>query len=243
MKRIELFKIKSETIVKKDIKFLEKKRMKKIIHGMKMGMYAALIMTVVLLVYTVVYNGAAETRIKQGDQGDKVVLIQEKLKELGIYNGECNGIYDIETANAVKRFQEYNGLKADGVARGETLEAMGLSMYTYSDYEIDILAKLIECEAGEYDLQTMTAVGAVVLNRVKNNAFPDSVVQVIYSGGSFDAIVSGKIYDTQPSELAYRAAEDAMMGFDPTDGALYVLHGGSYGHIITMQSGDLYFGK
>ncbi|MBR5314944.1 MAG: peptidoglycan-binding protein [Clostridia bacterium] len=217
--------------------------MKKTIYGIKMGVCAALLMTVVLLVYTLAFNVATETRIKQGEQGDRVVLVQEKLKELGIYDGECNGIYDIETANAVRRFQEYNGLRADGVARGETLEAMGLALYTYSDYELDVLAKLIESEAGEYDLQTMTAVGAVVLNRVKDNAFPDSIVQVIYSGGSFDSIVTGKINEAMPSELAYRAAEDAMMGFDPTDGALYVLHGGSYGYIITMQSGDLFFGR
>jgi N-acetylmuramoyl-L-alanine amidase len=217
--------------------------MKKAIYGIRMGIFAALLMSVVLLVYTFFYNGATETRIKQGEHGDKVVLVQEKLKELGIYGGECNGVYDIETAAAVKRFQEYNGLRADGVANGETLEAMGLALYTYSDYELDVLAKLIESEAGEYDLQTMTAVGAVVLNRVKNKAFPDSIVQVVYSGSSFDSVMTGKINGVMPSELAYRAAEDAMMGFDPTDGALYVLHGGGYGHIITMQSGDLFFGR
>ena len=87
----------------------------------------------------------------------------------------------------------------------------------------------------------MTAVGAVVMNRVNNIGFPDTVLQVIYSGGSFDSIVNGSINDARPSELAYRAAEDALMGYDPTDGALYVLHGGSQGKIVTFQNGDIYF--
>ena len=81
----------------------------------------------------------------------------------------------------------------------------------------------------------MTAVGAVVINRLNDASFPDSVIQIIYSGGSFDSVTKGKIQDARPSELAYRAAEDAMMGIDPTDGALYVLHGGSYGKIVTLK--------
>lgn len=118
---------------------------------------------------------------------------------------------------------------------------MGLNIYTYSEFEADILAQLIEAEAGGTDLMTMTAVGAVVMNRVSNPSFPDTVLQVIYSGGSFDSIVKGGINNIVPSKLAYRAAEDALMGYDPTDGALYVLHGGSMGRIVTLQSGDIYF--
>ena len=84
----------SETILKTETKKW-RKRMKKTIYGIKMGVCAALLMTVVLLVYTLAFNVATETRIKQGEQGDRVVLVQEKLKELGIYDGERNGIYDM----------------------------------------------------------------------------------------------------------------------------------------------------
>ena len=217
--------------------------MKKMVYGIKASVWASGIMCFVLLVYTLFYNGAVETRLKQGADGEKVVLVQEKLKELGLYDGECDGVYDVETADAVRRFQKYNGIKADGVCGSDTLLELGVMAYGYNDFELDSLAKLIESEAGNTDLQTMTAVGAVVINRIKSPAFPDSVVQVIYSGGAFDSIVDGSIHDAVPSELAYRAAEDALMGFDPTDGALYVLHGGSYGRIVTMQSGDIYFAR
>lgn len=217
--------------------------MKKFLYGARVSIITVLVMCGVLAVYTFIYNGAVETRIESGSDGEKVSLVQNKLKELGLYDGKCDGVYDVDTADAVRRFQEYNGIYADGVCGNQTLQAMGLDIYSYSEFEVDILAKLIEAEAGGTDLQTMTAVGAVVMNRVANMEFPDTVLQVIYSGGSFDSVVDGSIHDARASELAYRAAEDALMGYDPTEGALYVLHGGSMGKLITMQSDGIYFGR
>lgn len=217
--------------------------MKKLLYGIKISAITVIFMCGVMMVYTFFYNGAVETRISSGAEGEKVIMVQQKLKELGLYDGRCDGVYDIDTADAVRRFQEYNGIDADGICSNDTLQAMGLNIYTYNEFEIDVLAKLIEAEAGDTDLMTMTAVGAVVMNRVQNGAFPDTVLQVVYSGGSFDSVMSGDIDAVKPGEMAYRAAEDAMMGYDPSNGALYVYHGGSYGKIITMQSGDIYFAK
>ena len=215
--------------------------MRKFFYGIKVSVVTVLVMCGILTFYTLCYNGAADVRIKSGEEGDRVVMLQEKLKELGLYDGKCNGVYDVATADAVKRFQEYNGLNADGVCTNDTLQAMGLDVYTYTEFEVDVMAKLIEAEAGNTDLQTMTAVGAVVVNRMKSKAFPDTVLQVIYTGGAFDSVVDGSIEEANPSALAYRAAEDALMGYDPTDGALYVSHGGSLGRLVTMESGDLFF--
>lgn len=218
-------------------------KLKKILYGAKVSVITVLVMCGVLTVYTLFYNGTVETRIKNGSDGERVVMVQEKLKELGLYDGKCDGVYDVETADAVRRFQEYNGIYADGVCGNQTLQAMGLNIYTYSEFEVDVLAKLIEAEAGGTDLQTMTAVGAVVVNRVGHESFPDTVLQVVYSGGSFDSVTKGTVQDAVPSELAYRAAEDALMGYDPTQGALYVLHGGSFGKNVTLQCGDIYFAR
>ena len=217
--------------------------MKKILYGMKVSAVTVMVMCGIMMLYTFIYNGAVETRISSGAEGEKVMLVQKKLKELGLYDGKCNGVYDVDTAEAVRRFQEYNGIDADGICSNDTLQAMGLNVYTYNEFEIDVLAKLIEAEAGDTDLMTMTAVGAVVMNRVQNEAFPDTVLQVVYTGGSFDSVMNGSINDAKPSEIAYRAAEDAMMGYDPSNGAMYVYHGGSYGKIVTMQNGDIYFAK
>jgi len=217
--------------------------MKKMLYGIKTSLITALVMCVIMTLYTSLYERTAEVRLNKGDSGDSVVMVQEKLKELGLYGGKCDGVYNVETADAVRRFQEYNGIEANGVCGNETLRALGLNIYTYNDLELDALAKLIEAEAGDTDLQTMTAVGAVVVNRLNDASFPDSVIQIIYSGGSFDSVTNGSIHNAQPSELAYRAANDAMVGFDPTNGALYVLHGGSYGKTVTLKLGDIFFAK
>ena len=52
--------------------------------------------------------------MQKGDQGDDVVLLQERLGELGYYTGKADGDYGNGTASAVKAFQSRNALKATG---------------------------------------------------------------------------------------------------------------------------------
>lgn len=54
--------------------------------------------------------------ISKGAKGDDVKTIQRRLKELKYYTGNINGKMDDDTVKALKKFQENNGLKADGVA-------------------------------------------------------------------------------------------------------------------------------
>ena len=63
--------------------------------------------------------------------GDPVARLQERLKELGYYNGEITRTYDKATQAAVKAFQKANGLKADGVAGQDTQDVL------YSDDTMD----------------------------------------------------------------------------------------------------------
>lgn len=59
--------------------------------------------------------------IKEGDNGDKVVEIQEKLKNLDIYKTEINSIYDHATVAAVLDFQKANALPQTGIVDSATL--------------------------------------------------------------------------------------------------------------------------
>lgn len=66
--------------------------------------------------------GAAATSfetLRRGDDGSAVLELQNALMNLG-YLSEMTGLYDDATYDAVKRFQERNGLTADGVAGNET---------------------------------------------------------------------------------------------------------------------------
>ena len=75
--------------------------MKKIFYGVKVSLVTVLVMCTVMTVYTFIYHGSVETRIKSGEDGERVVIVQKKLKELGLYDGKCDGVYDVETADAV----------------------------------------------------------------------------------------------------------------------------------------------
>ena len=61
---------------------------------------------------------------------------------------------------------------------------------------------------------------AVVLNRVKNPSFPNTISGVVYQPYAFTAVNDGQINLT-PNSSAYKAAQDAINGWDPTGGALY----------------------
>ena len=67
-----------------------------------------------------------ETLSRYGSRGDEVRTIQTKLKRWGYYTGNIDGIYGSKTVEAVKYFQRKNKLAVDGIARTNTLRAMGI---------------------------------------------------------------------------------------------------------------------
>lgn len=88
--------------------------------------------------------------------------------------------------------------------------------------EETLLAALVQCEAGGQGVQCMTAVGAVVVNRVRSGSYPSSIYNVIYQRGQFGPASSGKLESRLASGVsssARQAARAALSGSDPTGGA------------------------
>ena len=176
------------------------------------------------------YNTISEEAISRyGSSGNEVRQIQTKLKSWGYYNGNVDGIYGSQTANAVRYFQRKNGLAVDGIAGSATLKAMGInssgngnsnSSNLNSQANINLLAHLIHGEARGEPYNGMVAVAAVALNRVDSPNFPSTIAGVVYQKGAFTAVDDGQINLT-PNQTAYNAARDALNGWDPTGGALY----------------------
>ena len=159
---------------------------------------------------------------KRGSYGNVVSQIQEKLRNWGYYSGSVDGIYGSGTEAAVKKFQRTNGLTSDGVAGPATLAAMGItdSSATSQSVDIDLLARLISAEARGEPYSGQVAVGAVVLNRMEHPSFPGTLSGVIYQSGAFSCLYDGQ-FDQPVAESAYRAARDALNGWDPSGGAIY----------------------
>lgn len=88
--------------------------------------------------------------------------------------------------------------------------------------EEKLLAALVQCEAGGQGVQCMTAVGAVVVNRVRSGSYPSSIYNVIYQRGQFGPASSGRLESRLASGVsssARQAARAALSGSDPTGGA------------------------
>lgn len=88
--------------------------------------------------------------------------------------------------------------------------------------DVTLLAAIIQCEAGSDIYESQLAVGAVVINRVKSGAYPNSISEVIYQRGQFGPASSGKLARVLASGsisgTAYQAATDAINGIDNTGG-------------------------
>lgn len=172
-------------------------------------------------------TGAHADLYKRGASGATVTEIQRRLKAWGYYSGAVDGIYGYGTERAVKWFQEKNGLTVDGVVGEKTAAAMGLNLKSTvsasqkpASGDVYLLAQCIYSESRGEPYKGQVAVGAVVLNRVKSSAFPNSISGVVYQKGAFSAVDDGQINLT-PNDSALKAAKDAMNGWDPTGGCLY----------------------
>lgn len=172
-------------------------------------------------------NQYIEVLSKYGSRGDEVKTIQQKLKDWGYYTGSVDGIYGSKTVEAVKKFQEKNGLTVDGIAGEKTLAAMGIQSSSSSSNssssnssDINLLARLVYGEARGESYEGQVAVAAVVLNRVESSLFPNTIAGVIYQSGAFDVVSDGQINLT-PDSTAIKAAQDAYNGWDPSYGAIY----------------------
>lgn len=174
--------------------------------------------------------GTADAEVlKNGSKGALVKTVQTKLKNWGYYTGAVDGIYGPKTVQAVKYFQRKNGLTQDGVVGAKTAAAMGVTLTSasassaggsYSSGDSYLLAKCIYAEARGEPYTGQVAVGAVILNRVRSSKFPNSISGVIYQPYAFTCVADGQINLT-PDANAQKAAQDALNGWDPTNGCLY----------------------
>ncbi len=190
-----------------------------------------IIMFCLLLIGVVIYENTYAQNLAWGSSGTEVRELQNRLKQWGYYSGGVDGVYGAKTYEAVKKFQKTNGLTADGVVGAQTRVALGMQAKTpapttsvsrgvsRSD-DVNMLARAIHAESKGEPYTGQVAVGAVILNRVRSAKFPNTIAGVVYQPCAFEPVKRGTINET-PGDSAYKAASDALNGWDPTGGALY----------------------
>lgn len=112
-----------------------------------------------------------------------------------------------------------------------------------SSNDTQLLAAIIQCEAGGEPYSGQLAVGAVIMNRVKSGSFPNSISGVVYQSGQFTPASSGKLARVLSSgnisSSCYQAAAEALSGADNTGGAKY-FHAGTSGSGTVIGSQIFY---
>ncbi|GAB6988977.1 spore cortex-lytic enzyme [Paenibacillus pini] len=89
-----------------------------------------------------------------------------------------------------------------------------------SENDLKIMANAVYGESRGEPFEGQVAVAAVILNRVKSPSFPNTTSGVIFQPGAFTAVADGQIW-LEPNDVARKAVQQALNGWDPSGGCLY----------------------
>ncbi len=149
-----------------------------------------------------------------------------------VQEGDTLNIISQKTGIGIDYIMEWNSLSSDMLQIGDKLYLEPIqykalddlktnAVVSYTDEELQWLAKIIYTEARDEPYDGLVAVGAVVLNRIEDKYFPNTIYDVIFQKSQFVPVTTGLIYNVNPDNDSFRAAEDALLGVDPTNGALF----------------------
>ena len=120
----------------------------------------------------------------------------------------------VKNASSNQRIVSYNTLQKK--------ESAGLAL---SERDYEVLLRIVEAEAGGEDEKGKILVANVVLNRVRDESFPDSVEEVVFQHSDkvyqFSPVKDGRYYKVAVSSGTVEAVNRALEGEDYSDGALY----------------------
>ncbi len=121
---------------------------------------------------------------------------------------------------------ERNGMEDGSLFAGDQLKVVIPSIMgeKVEHPDVMLLAKIIEAEAGYESFEGQVAVGNVILNRVEDSRFPDSIEEVVYQPGQFTPAMNGSLEDIEPSESSIEAAQKALEGENVAGDALYFMN-------------------
>ena len=180
------------------------------------------------------------------DAGESLKVNTDAENVDGWVSVECNGVtayvaaayvdldLDIDDAVSMEEIRAREAAKAQQAAAAQSgntdSTATSSAAVSASASDTQLLAAIIECEAGGEPYAGQLAVGAVVMNRIKSSSYPDTMEEVIYQSGQFSPAMSGWLDRVRANqgytEVAMQAAEDALAGSNPIGDCLYFSVGG-----------------
>lgn len=145
-----------------------------------------------------------------------------------------------EAAQAAEQARQQEAQAAIQAQKAEDSTSWSQEGVQVSWDDQSLLAALIYCEAGNQPYEGQVAVGAVVMNRVRSGAYPNTIAEVVYQPGQFGPAMTGWLDSVLLSggytDTAMQAAADALAGSNPI-GDCMSFGNGDWG----IQIGDHYF--
>lgn len=131
------------------------------------------------------------------------------------------------------RIRQINGLRRNVLRVGQRLRIPGRAgrpgaasttpaqqAHPRGRIDSELLARVIRAEAEGEPFIGQVAVGAVIMNRIQNTRFPNTLSGVIYQPHAFESVTNGTA-NRPPDASARKAAQSAVQGWDPSGGAIY----------------------
>lgn len=130
------------------------------------------------------------------------IQIQEKNTKIDELNKKCE-----EKEKENKKIKDENDK-----LKKEVKSIRNYGGYKITSKEVDLLEKLVYCEARGESQKGQIAVVNVVLNRLKSDEFPDTVTDVIYQKRQFSPVGNGAIYNAKPNDKIKESVQKALNG-------------------------------
>jgi len=178
-------------------------------------------------VYGLVKTGKTLTVVEEGDEW---VTVQYDKDTVGYVSAEYVEVaYTVPTGKTKQEIaDEERAKEMEKLSKNQGAVPTSVS-------DVQLLAALIQCEAGSQPYEGQLAVGAVVMNRVRSGGYPNSILAVITAPGQFPPATNGKVANVAasgPKASCMQAAQEAVNGATNVGGATHFNRAGSHDGIV-----------
>lgn len=139
-------------------------------------------------------------------------------------DGEEAGEAETEGRKAENRTEPETADQVSEEAGAEETEAAKEAFSGYSESDYHVLLRIVQAEAGNCDLKGRILVANVILNRVEDEEFPDTITEVVYEKNQFSPVIDGSIKRCKVTDKTREAVDRALSGEDYSEGALYFMN-------------------
>lgn len=165
-----------------------------------------------------------------GNEEDKTLQIAEQGSEAinNDHQGQAetsSGAWSSPSPTQVQGYGDPTGNSAPTTGGNQATTPAGevnqeRNAHQPDEGQVYLLARVINAEARGEPFEGQVAVGAVLVNRLRDPKFPSNLWGIIFDKGEFCTVRDGQVW-LAPNNEAYRAARLALSGWDPSYGARF----------------------